>query len=87
MKKVLLLVLFLSPVMVLLAQRTITGKITDQSGVAVVNASVTIKGSSKGTVSGALGDYSIQVNQNAKTLVFSHTGMATTDRPGLMRMV
>jgi hypothetical protein len=55
MKKVLFLVLFLPPVLALFAQRTITGKATDQNGVPVANASITIKGSSKGTVSNAIG--------------------------------
>ncbi|MES1214292.1 MAG: TonB-dependent receptor [Bacteroidota bacterium] len=81
MKKVLLLLLFLSPAIFVFAQRTITGKVTDPNGIPVANASVTVKGSSRGTVSNATGDYSITVDQKARSLVFSHTGMATAEIP------
>ena len=79
MKKFSLLLLLILPAMALFAQRTITGKITDQNGVPIANASVTVKGSTKGVTSNAIGNYSITVDNNAAALIFSHTGMATIE--------
>ena len=76
MKKSLLLLSCLLLLLVSYAQRTITGKITDQNGAPVANASVAVKGSAKGTTSDVVGNYSITVNVNASTLVFSYIGMA-----------
>lgn len=56
------------------AQKTITGKVTDASGKPVSNASVMIKGTNKGTSTGADGSYSIDVPQGAKSLEFSSLG-------------
>lgn len=53
------------------AQKTITGKVTDETGAPLANVSVTIKGSSQGTTTNADGVFSISVPANAKTLVFS----------------
>ena len=61
----------------LLAQsRTITGKITDDSGIPIPNASILIKGSSTGTTSDMSGNFTLSVPANAKTLVVSSINYA-----------
>src|SRR4026207_444348 len=57
-------------------QRTITGKVTDDKGAAVANASVVVKGTSTGTVTKSDGSYTLTVPASAKVLVFSSVGMA-----------
>lgn len=60
----------------LLAQnRTITGRVTDESGTPVPNASVQVKGTSFGTTTKPDGTFTISVPANARTLVFSSVGM------------
>jgi TonB-linked SusC/RagA family outer membrane protein len=61
----------------LLAQtRTITGKVTDDKGTAIAGASVQVKGSTVGTVTREDGTFSLNVPQNARTLVISAVGQA-----------
>ncbi len=59
----------------LYAQRTITGKVTDDKGSPVSNASVIVKGTSTGTVTKEDGTYNLTVPANARTLVFSVVNM------------
>ena len=61
------------------AQRTISGKVTDDKGVPVPNVSIQVKGTQTGTVSGQDGSFSLTVPANAKTLVFSSVGMTTQE--------
>jgi TonB-linked SusC/RagA family outer membrane protein len=56
-------------------QRTITGKVTDDKGNPVPNASVAVKGTTTGTVTKADGTYSLTVPASAKTLVISSVSM------------
>src|SRR5687768_699495 len=63
-----------------LAQRTITGKITDDKGNPLPNVSVIVKGSTSGTTSNADGMYSLTVPANAKALIFSSVDMTTLER-------
>ena len=59
----------------LLAQtRQITGKVIDQSGNAIPNASVIVKGTQTGTVTDPEGSYSLTIPASAKTLVISSVG-------------
>ncbi|MBL7744949.1 MAG: SusC/RagA family TonB-linked outer membrane protein [Chitinophagaceae bacterium] len=60
----------------LFAQKTITGKVTDEKGNPIPNASVMVKGTNTGTVSKSDGSYSITVPANAKALVFSAVDMS-----------
>jgi TonB-linked SusC/RagA family outer membrane protein len=56
----------------LMAQnRTVTGKVTDESGKPVPNASVIEKGTKKGTVTDDNGIFSLNISSGAKTLVIS----------------
>ena len=61
------------------AQRTISGKVTDDKGVPVPNVSIQVKGTQTGTVSGQDGSFSLTVPSNARTLVFSSVGMTTRE--------
>lgn len=66
----------------LLAQsRTITGKVTDESGTPIPNASITVKGTSLGTTSKEDGTFSLVIPASSKTLTFSAVGMAEQDIP------
>lgn len=54
--------------------RTITGRVTDDKGAPVPNASVAVKNSNTGATAGADGTFSLRVPENAKTLVISYVG-------------
>ena len=73
MRKLLLLVLcqvfFLFGA--LAQNRTISGKVTDENGKAVTNASVLVKGTRIGTITKTDGSFTLTVPGNAKTLLFS----------------
>lgn len=53
------------------AQKTITGKVTDDKGQPIANATVLVKGTTTGTATSNDGTYSITVPANGKTLQFS----------------
>ena len=59
----------------LFAQRTVTGKVTDEQGAPMANVSVLVKGSPTGTTTKADGTYSILVPENGKTLLFTSVDM------------
>ncbi len=61
------------------AQRTITGRVTDDKGNAVPNASVMVKGTTEGTSTRSDGSYSLLVPSAAKALIFSSVNMATIE--------
>jgi TonB-linked SusC/RagA family outer membrane protein len=63
----------------LLAQKTITGTVKDDKGNPIPNASVTVKGTSTGTVTKSDGTYSLTVPASAKTLIFSSVDLATLE--------
>jgi TonB-linked SusC/RagA family outer membrane protein len=60
----------------LLAQKTITGKVTDEKGEALPNVSVVVKGTTTGTVTKADGTFSLTIPSNAKQLEFSYLGQS-----------
>jgi TonB-linked SusC/RagA family outer membrane protein len=79
MKKILLLVLFFLPALLMLAQnRTITGKVTNLEGKPVPFATVTVKGSATAVSADENGNFSIQAGANA-VLVFSAASFQTTE--------
>nr|WP_295921901.1 TonB-dependent receptor [uncultured Dyadobacter sp.] len=54
--------------------RTITGSVTDEKGEGLPGVSVVIKGTQRGTVTGAGGAYSISIASDTDILVFSFVG-------------
>lgn len=73
-KHSLLLMLMLFSVITLMAQRTITGKVTDESDAPLIAVSILVKGTSIGTVTDFEGNYALEMPEGATTLVFSYTG-------------
>jgi TonB-linked SusC/RagA family outer membrane protein len=57
------------------AQRTVTGRVTDDRGNPLPNVSVLVKNTNSGTVSGPDGTYTLTVPANGRTLVFSSVDM------------
>lgn len=57
------------------AQQTVKGTVTDDKGVTIPGASVTVKGTTKGAVTDINGNYTIAVPPQGKVLVFSFIGM------------
>lgn len=77
MRKLLLTVaVFLYVAGSLLAQKTVTGKVTDEVGQPVPNATVQVKGTGVGTTTREDGSYTITVPLNGKELEFSSIGKA-----------
>lgn len=58
-------------------QKTVTGKVTDSSGVPLPGVSVAIKGTTTGTITDADGNYSISNVRSDAILLFSFVGMKT----------
>lgn len=61
------------------AQRAITGKVTDKSGGPLIGASILVKGTSSGSVTDVDGTYSLNAPDGATTLVVSYTGYSTQE--------
>jgi TonB-linked SusC/RagA family outer membrane protein len=66
-----------------LQAQTITGKVSDESGVGMPGVSVLVKGTSNGTTTDAEGTYrlSLSSEQSAGTLVFSFIGYTSQEIP------
>ena len=62
-----------------LAQRTISGKVTDEKGAGVANASVIVKGTTTGTTTKADGTFSLSIPANARVLVVSSVDFLTQE--------
>jgi TonB-linked SusC/RagA family outer membrane protein len=62
-----------------LAQRTVTGKVTDEKGNPLANVSVLVRGTTIGTTTSADGTYSLLVPDNGKALVFSAVDMSPVE--------
>lgn len=73
-KFLLVLTAFLFYAGTLLAQKTITGTVTDDKGNPVPNASVVVRGTSTGTTTKTDGTYTLTVPANATTLLISSVG-------------
>lgn len=66
---------------VTLAQRTVTGTVTDKDGNSLIGAALLVKGTTVGTFTDADGKYSIEVPAGKDTLIVSYVGMTTRDVP------
>ena len=60
-------------------QKTISGKVTDSSGLPLPGVTVLIKGTTNGTISNADGKYSLSKIPNDATLQFSFVGMKSQE--------
>lgn len=75
MKKiVLLLSVWCFAAGIALAQRVITGKVTDEIGEPLIGATVVVKGASLGTTTNTNGIYSLTILEGNNVLVVSYTG-------------
>ncbi|MEO6721850.1 MAG: TonB-dependent receptor [Ferruginibacter sp.] len=61
------------------AVRTITGNVTSERGEPLSGVSVQVKGGGKATTTSSNGTFALDVEDNAKTLVFSFVGMVTRE--------
>lgn len=79
MKRILLLTtLFFFAITCLIAQRTVSGKVTDDSGEGLPGVNVVIKGTTTGVTTDLDGNYRISVEDGA-TLIFSYVGFNTQE--------
>lgn len=78
-KLLVLLTILLSTSGVLLAQKTISGKVTDEKGDPISNVSVLAKGTNIGTLTKPDGTFTLNIPASTKTLVFSGVDLATRD--------
>lgn len=60
-----------------MAQTTVTGKVIDEEGEALIGVSILVQGTSTGTVTDIEGSYSLNVPAGSDVLVFSYTGFST----------
>ncbi len=60
-------------------QRTVSGTVTDESGLPLPGVTVVVKGTTQGTVTNADGNYSLTNIPEDATLVFSFVGMRTQE--------
>ncbi|MFY0607465.1 MAG: SusC/RagA family TonB-linked outer membrane protein [Cyclobacteriaceae bacterium] len=81
MKRILLLSFTFSFVFVLgaMAQRTVSGNVTDDTGETVPGINVVLKGTTNGTTTDLDGNYRLSVPEEGGTLVFSFIGLATQE--------
>jgi len=73
-KRILTLIAFAFFLTSVNAQKTISGKVTDDQGQPIVNVSVLAKGTSNGVTTGLDGNFTINVSNSNTTLVFSSVG-------------
>ncbi len=78
-KTALVFLLFLCASFTMLAQRTVTGVITEANGDALIGASVLAKGTDAGTSTDIDGSFRLEVPAGADVLVVSYTGFETQE--------
>lgn len=64
----------------LLQQRTVSGRVTDELGNPLEGVNVRIRGEMAGTVSDTQGNYTIKIDDSNAVLVFSYIGFGTVER-------
>jgi TonB-dependent starch-binding outer membrane protein SusC len=60
-------------------QKSLKGRVTDNTGATIPGVSVVVKGTTVGTVTNVDGDYQINVPATAQSLMFSYVGMRTQE--------
>ena len=76
--KIFLAIALIINILVNAQERTITGKVTDETGSALPRVSISVKGKTKGTTCDLNGKYSIQV-QSTDVLIFSFVGYVSQE--------
>ena len=61
--------------------RVISGVVKDQAGETIISATVMVQGTTIGTVTDFDGNFTLEVPDDAKVLVFSYIGMKTQEQP------
>ena len=61
--------------------RSISGRVTDELNSPVANASVSVKGTNRGTTTNTTGDFTLSVGANAKTLIVSSVNFEAAEVP------
>ncbi|WP_116124845.1 SusC/RagA family TonB-linked outer membrane protein [Lewinella sp. IMCC34183] len=79
--KLIVWVLLLGGVSALHAQQSITGVVTDDSGVPLIGASILAAGTTTGTVTDIDGNFTLSLPESAQELVVSYTGYTTGTVP------
>ena len=62
-------------------EKTVRGTVTDQMGEPIPGVTVTIKGTTRGTITDVDGNFSLSIPADAEVLVFSFIGMQTQEIP------
>ena len=62
-----------------MAQRTVSGVVTDQTGEPLIGANVVVKGTTTGTSTDIDGSWNLSISESASALVFTYTGYATQE--------
>jgi TonB-dependent starch-binding outer membrane protein SusC len=65
----------------------ITGKVIDETGVAMPGVSIAVKGTTSGTVTDTEGNYKITVSDKNAVLIFSFIGYKTQEVPALSKTI
>lgn len=78
-KMLVMLTLLLFTSGVLLAQKTISGKVADEKGDPIANASVVVKGSTVGTTTNDAGEFTLNLPANAKAIIVSAIGASAKE--------
>lgn len=81
MKKILLLMILVIPLLGFSQNLMVRGKVTDPQGLGLPGVSVVIKGTLQGTMTDNGGNYSLSNVQPNATLVFSFVGMKSVEIP------
>lgn len=80
MKKLsLVLMLVVGAIVFAVAQRNITGMVTDEKGEPLIGASILVKGTTAGTVTDIDGKYSVSVPAGSSVLLISYTGFTSQE--------
>lgn len=79
--KVLLLLTFFCFTFLSYGQTTVTGKVTDSNGEALIGVNVMIKNTQQGTITDIDGQFTLSVANTNETLEFSYVGFQTLDYP------
>ena len=63
------------------ADKTITGKITDENSVGLPGVSIVLKGTTSGTISDSEGSYKMTIPDNGSVLIYSYVGYLSQEKP------